>query len=168
MVSGMSFILYNETVAARAREREGKVPRSARDTQTGRSSLVTQIAVGVVTAVAVGALALIWNWASSGGLARVILGPTIKTEVSRIGPDGPATPEAIKAASGKESEFEGDHTNVPVPGSKDYSFCAISKIQLSGSGHCELLSLGQDAPWTVSTSGAATKCKVYCLKIGLK
>ena len=64
-------------------------------------SIRERVVVGVVTAVVLGALTLLWNWASSGGLVRVLGGLTekeIDTKIAEIDARFSSLPQAITEA----------------------------------------------------------------------
>jgi hypothetical protein len=71
-----------------------------------------KVIVGVVSAVALGGLTLLWNWGSNGGIVRAIGGVTqtefqtalqgISAKQGPIGPVGPSGPKGDPGAPGKD------------------------------------------------------------------
>jgi hypothetical protein len=74
-------------------------------------SIYEKSVVGIITAVALGALALLWNWGSQGGLVRALGGVTQKDVADIVrglavaGPPGPPGPRGEQGTKGDSGLF---------------------------------------------------------------
>ena len=112
-----------------------------------------KVIVGVVSALALGALTLFWNWASNGGVIRALGGVTEKGSPINFGLVDYPFSNLIQGAQ--------------IPGSEGALFCGLTLVDDdTPSGSCEINRDG-DNHWIAKTGdgGNGNACRATCLLV---
>ena len=115
-----------------------------------------RVVVGVVSAVALGVLTLLWNWASKGGVIRALDGVTQK-EFSQSG----AKPIKFKVI---EFPYENNTSWNKITGSDGAIFCGLTLVDDDAQGgKCEIREQGDYWEARTGGDGKANTCQATCL-----
>lgn len=135
----------------------------------GGGSLKKNVIEGVVIAVIVGILGFAGNWATDGGIFKLVDYLSSKRrpfEVHKFGALG-----RIAADKGKDREFTAINSGAIIAQREAYPICMISMMGIVASktsiasrlkGTCSIFINGQD-DWEINVTDDAS-CKVMCFK----